>query len=237
MKNVDLSRMKAAAPVQRLIRAMSRTRRVAVLAFWVALCASGAVAAQELHHGAFAGRRALEHYDALLPDSEYHFDGDSRLNEAPRSGYAIDHDLTHYWYDRGHWYRQDELGWLVVDAPIGAFVSVLPPDYTTVWSDGASYYYAEDTYYRWNGAQRAYEVVEPPAGIDSAGTQASGGVAIFAYATGGQSPQQQARDRNECHRLAVEQGGDVPPEVAASEQDNIVRAEAACLDARGYSVW
>lgn len=200
---------------------MQVTGRTLALAFWVAICASSAAAAQD------------------YGDNEYHFSNGSRLNEAPRSGYAIDHDLTHYWYDRGHWYRRDDLGWVVVDAPVGAFISVLPPDYTTVWSAGASYYYADDAYYRWNGAQRAYEVVPPPAQIGSAGaTQASAGAAIFAYARNGQSPRQQARDRDECHRLAVEQaGGDVPPEVAASQPDNTVRAEAACLDARGYGVW
>jgi hypothetical protein len=209
------------------MRAMWGARRIAVLVFLAALCASGEVVAQE-----------RDRFEPGLADSQYHFDGRSRLDGAPRSGYAIDHDLGHYWYDQGRWYRRDDLGWIVVDAPVGAFVSVLPPYYTTVWSDGVSYYYANDAYYHWNGVQRAYEVVEPPLAIDSADTtQAPGSGAIFAYAMNGQSPQQQARDRDECHWLAVDQaGGDVLPEVAASQQDNTVRAEAACLDARGYSV-
>ena len=221
-------------------RAMDAARRVAVLVFLAAPCASIEVVAQELGDGSFAGIEGYAHdrFEPGLADSEYRFDGRSRLVEAPRSGYAIDHDLRHYWYDRGHWYRSDDLGWIVVDAPIGAFVSVLPPYYATVWSGGVSYYYANDAYYRWNGAQRAYEVVEPPLGIGSAGTtDAPGSGAIFSYARDGQSARQQARDRDECHRLAVGQAaGDVPPEVAASRQDNYVRAEAACLDARGYSV-
>ena len=208
---------------------MGGARRVAVLVFWAGLCASGEALAQGYAH---------DRFEPDFADSEYHFDNRPRLDEAPRNGYAIDHDLRHYWYDGGHWYRQDDLGWIVDDAPVGAFVSVLPPYYATVWSGGASYYYANDAYYRWNGAQRAYEVVEPPLGIDSGGTtEESGSSAIFAYAMNGQSAQEQARDRNECHRLAVDQaGGGVPPEVAASKQDNTVRAEAACLDARGYSV-
>jgi hypothetical protein len=221
-------------------RAIGGAWRVAVLLFLAALCASGEVVAQEPGNRSFGGLQGYSH-DRFEPDfasSQYHFDGRSRLDEAPRNGYAIDHDLTHYWYDQDHWYRRDDLGWIMVDAPVGAFVSVLPPYYTTVWSGGVSYYYANDAYYRWNGAQRAYEVVATPLAIDSAGTtQASGSGAIFAYARNGQSPQQQARDRDECHRLAVDAaGGDVPPELAASRQDNYVRAEAACLDARGYSV-
>jgi hypothetical protein len=220
-------------------RTTGRTRQVAMLAFWGTLCASGATTAQQTGPGAFPG---LEHstrdFEPSFADSQYHFDARSRLDEAPRSGYAIDHDLKHYWYDRGQWYRRDDLGWIVADAPVGAFVSVLPSYYTTVWSCGISYYYANDAYYRWNGAQRAYEVVEPLTEIAAPGTTpASGSRAIFAYARNGQPPQQQARDRDECHRSAVEQaGGDVPPEVAASRQDNAFRAEAACLDARGYSV-
>jgi len=211
---------------------------IAALAF---LVAAGAAVAQEYGHGVFAGQKGLAHdeFEARFSDNPYRFGGVSQLDEAPRSGYAIDYDLKHYWYDAGQWYRRDDLGWIVVDAPVGAFVSVLPPHYTTVWSGGATYYYANDAYYRWNGAQRAYQVVEPPAAVDSEGTtQASGSTAIYAYARSGQSAQQQARDRDECHRSAVEKaGGDVPPEVAASKRDNTFRAEAACLDAHGYSVW
>ena len=222
-------------------RTTGGTRRVAVLVFLMALGASGAVVAQEYGHGMFAGPEAVarDEFEARFSDNPYHFGGVSRLDEAPRSGYAIDHDLKHYWYDQGQWYRRDELGWLVVDAPAGAFVSVLPPYYTTVWSGGVIYYYANDAYYRWNGAQRAYEVVEPPAKIGSPDTtQASGSAAVYASARNGQSAQQQARDREECHRSAVEQAsGAVPPEVAASKRDNTFRAEATCLDARGYSVW
>jgi hypothetical protein len=204
---------------------------IVVLVSLAALCASGRVVAQEAGY-------AHDRFGPGLADSQYRFDGRSRLDEAPRNGYAIDHDLRHYWYDQGHWYRRDDLGWIVVDGPVGAFVTVLPPSYATVWSGGVSYYCANDTYYRWSGAQRAYEVVEPPLVLDSAGTTpASGSGAIFAYARNGQSARQQARDRDECHRLAVDQAsGDVAPEVAASEQDNSVRAEAACLDARGYNV-
>jgi hypothetical protein len=83
--------------------------------------------------------------------------------------YLIEHDGAHYWYDQGHWYRKIGLGWRAVDAPVGAFVPALPPDYATVSSGGMSYYRADDTYYRWNGEQRAYEVMEPPAAIDSNG--------------------------------------------------------------------
>jgi hypothetical protein len=46
----------------------------------------------------------------------------------------------------------------------------LPPFYSTVWFGGVPYYYADDTYYSWDAGHQQYEVVEPPAGIESAGT-------------------------------------------------------------------
>jgi hypothetical protein len=132
-----------------------------------------------------------------------------------------------------------------VGAPIGAFVAILPPFYTSVWFGGVPYYYANDTYYTWSGDRNEYEVVAPPVGIDSSGTtQPPASDAIFIYPKNGQSSQQQASDRYECHRSAVEQtgydptqaAGGVSPEVAASKRADYFRADAACLDARGYSV-
>ena len=66
----------------------------------------------------------------------------------------------------------------------------------------------------------------------------------FVYPAKGQSPEQQSRDRYECHRYAVEQtgydptqaGGGVSSDIASSKRSDYFRAEEACLDARGYSV-
>jgi hypothetical protein len=99
------------------------------------------------------------------------------VHDAPGTGHAIEHER--FCYDRGQWYRRDGRGWLVVGAPLGAFVSDLPPFYTTVWFGGVPYYYADDKYYTWSGDHNEYEVVEPPAGIESAGTtQAPAGDAM-----------------------------------------------------------
>jgi hypothetical protein len=107
------------------------------------------------------------------------------------------------------------------------------------------YYYANDTYYDWNGDQQQYEVVEPPAGMDSASTdQPPPGDAVFVYPRKGQSAQQQARDRYECHQSAAAHSGydptqtgtDLLPEVAADKRADYLRDEAACLDTRHYDV-
>jgi len=116
--------------------------------------------------------------------------------------------------------------------------------FRSVWLGGVPYYYANDTYYSWNGVHEEYEVVAPPAGIDSGTTQPPPSDEIFTYPRNGQSSEQQARDRYECHHSAVAQtgydptqaGGGVASEIAAGKRADYLRAETACLDARGYSV-
>lgn len=66
---------------------------------------------------------------------------------------------------------------------------------------------------------------------------------LFAYPKGGQSVDQQNRDRRECRAWAVNQSNFDPvwvtqdnPNEYAAQRDNYLRAEAACLQARNYSV-
>jgi hypothetical protein len=66
---------------------------------------------------------------------------------------------------------------------------------------------------------------------------------LFAYPKGGQSVDQQNRDRRECRAWAVSQSNFDPvwvtqdnPTDYAAERDSYLRAEAACLQARNYSV-
>jgi hypothetical protein len=68
--------------------------------------------------------------------------------------------------------------------------------------------------------------------------------ALFIYPKDGASYTQQARDRYQCDISAVMQtgfdptmeNGGVPPESAPAKQLAYLRAEAACLEARGYEV-
>jgi uncharacterized protein DUF6515 len=229
------------------IRMMSGTLQTALHAGVLALGAPGAVSAQQRGHGDFAGRvgGAHQHFDARFSHNHYYFDRGYTRHEAFSGGYPIDFGRDHYWFDGGQWYRRGDFGCVVMGAPLGAFVSILPPFYTTVWVGGVPYYYANDTYYSWLGDRQAYEVVMPPDTIGSAGTtQPPPSPAIFVYPKNGQSSQQQATDRYECHHAAVEQtgydptreGGGVPAEVAAAKRTDYFRVAVACLDARGYSV-
>ena len=217
-----------------------------LLAFAVTLTLTSTAFAQH-RDGEYFGHDAhpYQHLDERFSHNHFYFDRGYTVHEAPRGAYEIVHDHDHYWYDSGHWYRRNAVGWVVVGAPVGAFVTVLPPFYTTVWFGGVPYYYANDTYYSWRVDHQEYEVVAPPSGIDSAATtQPPASDKIFVYPKNGQSTEQQARDRYECHHSAAAEtgydptqaGGGVPPEVAAGKRSDYFRAQAACLDARGYSV-
>jgi hypothetical protein len=133
---------------------------------------------------------------------------------------------------------------------VGLFVATLPPFYTTVWLGGSPYYYANDTYYQWSAAQNGYTVANPPAGADQPGgpppdvAAAAQADNAYIYPKNGQSQEQQAADRFECHDWARNQtgfdptqaGGGVAPPENGSKREQYQRAMGACLEARGYSV-
>ena len=126
----------------------------------------------------------------------------------------------------------------------GLFLATLPWYYSTYYWDGVPYYYADSTYYRWNGTVRQYQIVTPPAGRAAAPTQPAVSTELFMYPKGGQNAEQQARDKYECHRWAADQtgfdpsqaGGGTTAEASAAKRSDYVRADAACLEGRNYSV-
>jgi Ca2+-binding EF-hand superfamily protein len=63
----------------------------------------------------------------------------------------------------------------------------------------------------------------------------AGGAQLFIYPRQGQSAEQQARDRNECHAWVAKQLGAESAQSAGQTPD-YSRALDACLDARGYTV-
>lgn len=181
---------------------------------------------------------------------------DSRWNhdrDYPRRGYVVARPphgarVIHYrdrpyWYAGGVWYSAFGPSFAVVAPPVGVFVNVLPPFYTTVWFGGIPYYYANDTYYAWREPQHAYQVVEPPQGA-AATTVSPATQELFVYPSHGQSPEQTATDRYQCHRWAADQtgfdptqpAGGVPADQTASLREAYMRAMTACLEGRGYSV-
>jgi hypothetical protein len=132
----------------------------------------------------------------------------------------------------------------------GWFLPILPAFYATYWWGGIPYYYANDAYYTWSPNYNGYVATDPPAGPadndgqpPAAGSQAPANGApangqTFEYPKNGQTAEQQASDRYQCHQWAVSQSGYDPTGngTATTGQDNYHRALTACMEGRGYSV-
>lgn len=154
-------------------------------------------------------------------------------------------------------------GWGCCGVGLGWYLPILPLGYATYYWGGIPYYYVDNSYYVWDSSANSYQAVEPPSGLSttpgasaaaapggstSPGSTWSGSPApgtwtdLFAYPKGGQSLEQQTRDRDECRTWATSQAGFDPskpggdPRDAAAKREGYLRAEGACLEARNYSV-
>jgi uncharacterized protein DUF6515 len=202
-----------------------------------------------------------QHLDSRFAHNRYYYDRGYAVHSPPDGGLANLHgaDGQRYyfhgadwyrwmgsWDQSWHWQRWWHGGWVVSAAPVGMFVPMLPPFYTVVWWGRTPYYYANDTYYVWDPGRSEYQVVAAPAGLDAAGTAPApvtpgASDQLFAEPTKGQSPDQQARDRAECNQWSVSESGYDPTAhnaalLSRDRRDSYFRAQAACLDARGYVV-
>ncbi|WP_269532732.1 hypothetical protein [Chitinimonas sp. BJYL2] len=140
-------------------------------------------------------------------------------------------------HPHGYWPNH---GWY-----IGKRVRVLPPGHRTLWLGGAVYYVINDAYLQRD--TDTYVVVPPPvvsAYREDEDDERDGDRELFAYPLKGQDDKQQALDRYECRRWAVRQTDFDPEEIPSGLRgqalekawDDLLRAERACLEGRGYSV-
>ncbi len=227
------------------------------------LLTGSALAQQAQHgHGAHEPRQGSywAHYDTRYSHNRYYTAPGVQVGTVPGRPWVVAHGGEHFYYSGGIWYAPRGPSYVVVAPPIGVFVPVLPPFYTTVWFAGMPYYYANDTYYTYAGPQ-GYEVVQPPEDPSTAVQGPQGpaypgapppapggghpeGEDIYVYPQQGQSPDQQANDRYDCHKWAASQtgfdptqaGGGVPPDQTVARGEDYKRAMRACLEGRGYSV-
>jgi hypothetical protein len=227
-----------------------------------AISALAAVAAVAQAPGG-AGTHAAphQHLDSRFTHNHYYYDHGYAVHTPPDGGLANLHgpDGERYYFEGGNWYRWrgnlDQAWrwdrwwhgpWVVSGPPVGVFVPLLPPSYTLVWWGGTLYYYANDAYYVWDAGRNGYQVVAPPSGLDAAGTTPSPVVPgasdqLFAYPTKGQPPQQQTSDRTDCNQWAMAESSFDPTAADAATQPRekrnaYFRAQAACLESRGYTV-
>jgi hypothetical protein len=141
----------------------------------------------------------------------------------------------HGWAGHGYGY-----GWRGPAWPYrgGWWVGGLPLLATVVTIGGLSYWYADGLYYR-AVPSGGYEVVTPPAGTDSVGVVSE---RLYVYPRNNQSAEQQASDEYDCHRWAAGQSGFDPTATATGGASDVnkradyARAQAACLESRGYTV-
>lgn len=113
----------------------------------------------------------------------------------------------------------------------------LPGAAREIWIGSTLYFLAAGSYYLWDAPREQYVVVNPPPVVQAVPV---GNYEVIAYPAQGQSADQQARDRYECHGWAVSQSGfdpaaaqyAPPPDMA----DIYRRALGACLAGRGYSI-
>ena len=178
-------------------------------------------------------------------DSRYHHDHyypvrGHVIEVLPRGHHRVVYGGHPYFFFGGVWYRPIGPRFEIIAPPFGVVVPFLPPYYTTIWVGGAPYYYANEVYYA--PAPGGYMVVEPPKGEVAQSSPSVG--QLFIYPRKGQSEQQQANDRYECHRWGVGQTGYDPTQppggISQAEMtrkySDYKRAMSACLDARGYTV-
>jgi hypothetical protein len=223
-------------------------------ALLLAMTLAGAVVQADDHHGGGGpgfdrgerGGRA-EHVDGRYSHNRYYPDRGVMVRGLPGAAMSFSRPNGRFYYSGGVWYAPRGPGFVVVGAPIGCFVPFLPPFYTTLWVGGFPYYYANETYYTWDASQNGYEVVAPP-NDQGATTEAPQppppqGDQLFIYPQNGQSAEQQATDKYECHKWASSQtgfdptqpAGGAPPDQAGSQRADYQRAMSACLQGRGYS--
>ncbi|MDQ2640994.1 MAG: hypothetical protein M3Y79_10515 [Pseudomonadota bacterium] len=148
---------------------------------------------------------------------------------------------SRYYYYDGFWYRPQGTSFITVGIPFGLFVTTLPGAYTSFWYGSTRYFYSDYHYYTYEPARRGYVVVRSPYGDDydyAAGDATEPAEDLYIYPARGQSEQQQADDRYECHRWAVSETDYDPidDEYDADLREDYLRAITACLTGRGYTV-
>jgi len=237
------------------MRTAANVRAWSALAGAAVFALAGASAQEPGHHPPHMGTPA--HYDVRYNHNQYYAGHGVVVTQIPGKPVVVTHAGAPVYYSGGVSYAPHGPSFVVVAAPVGVFVPVLPPYYTTFWFGGAPYYYANETYYSYRGPDQGYEVVDPPGGpaaqgqgmpvpADMAAQAQAIGEDLFIYPQNGQPPDVQANDRYECHHWAASQTGfdptqpgsttNLPPDQLSAKRAEYQRAQRACLEGRGYSV-
>jgi hypothetical protein len=134
-----------------------------------------------------------------------------------------------YYYANNTYYAQSSQGYVVVPEPTGPIATSPPANAVAPMGTGVTEHGPVPA------APSQSQVQSQPSGGSAPQT-----AQLFIYPRQGQSAEQEAKDRSECHSWAVSQTG-VDPTVQVDGQalgrlSDYTRAIDACLDARGYTV-
>ncbi len=164
----------------------------------------------------------------------------ARFRTLPRGHTAVVVKGVSYYYQAGVFYRNAGHDYVVVRAPIGARVRILPVGVVRLTIGSRPYFFVNDIYFVLDDQSRDYVVVEPPAEAPSALAEAQGALAqdVYAYPRDGQSEDEVRLDRYECHVWAADQSGFDPslPNQSPGGGAAYNRAVSACLEGRDYVV-
>jgi hypothetical protein len=227
--------------------------------------ASSAAEHHEARHGQFQPHefRESEFRDRGFLDSRFNHDHyypslGYRFRALPPEHHGVLFGGARYFFAAGIWYSFINGAYVVVAPPIGIALPVLPPYYTTVWVAGTPYYYSNRVYYA--QSPQGYVVVPEPVGTVTTSPPPNANVPmdnqviehgpvaapprasvdntaqLFIYPRQGQTAEQQAKDRAECHDWSIKQIGGNPIDQSVGSPSNYDRANGACLDGRGYTV-
>jgi hypothetical protein len=132
-------------------------------------------------------------------------------------------------------------GWGLGGLGLGLYFASLPLYYSTYWWGGVPYYYADNNYYVYDGNVGQYQTVAPPPGLEAQVPSEATAATLIAYPKNGQSAELQSKDKYECHHWAATQSGFDPTQGSSAtatqtQRSDYQRAQAACLEGRGYSV-
>src|SRR5215472_15490527 len=133
------------------MRKMVKTGAISALLLSLGLAASawaqqaehghgGAPRTEQAEHGHSSAPRAEaprnEHFDARYSHNQYYADHGHVVPRLPPTHFVVPNAGGHVYYSGGMWYAPRGPSYVVVAAPVGVFVPVLPPFYTTLWFAG-----------------------------------------------------------------------------------------------------
>ncbi|WP_236032482.1 DUF6515 family protein [Pseudomonas schmalbachii] len=160
------------------------------------------------------------------------------VDQLPAGNSQVSWQGRSYYFKDGYWYRPMGARYMLIVPPYGVSIPYMPTYAQQVWIGAVPYFFAAGNYYIWQPDSQTYQAVSPPQGEST--TLAESSYDVVAYPESGQAPEQQDRDRYECHRWAVGESdfdpaaasNAPPPDVAGKYKQAI----GACLAGRGYSI-